>query len=286
MTPGPGIIHEVRYNYNVGETPAHIAVRQLHRVDEQAAHKPDATFLAAEINLQEASLYDAANGPLYQAAGAGYKAVTESTLAPLKFQAAWRMAQFPLYRRLYAAREFPTPDQAVKCLNAGLTVANDLRQVIKNRKSHNFQQSGRSKAYGVLAEMSVWGLLMDFSISEGLTNCWIPAQSMIKEDLGEQLAYKTTMYGGVDTNVFIPDDEGAPAIEYKMQVQKSSKIYKPYWPNITKIVVDDELGSSRSTDAGQEIIKDLSNRHGSTVEARNARARTAERIIYLLKKLG
>ena len=287
MSSFKGAVHEIGYNYNIGETPANIAIRQLTRISQDSPAKPSAMYLAGEINLQEASQHDAANGAHYQAAGAIYLALKESDAMPIKYQASWRMAQFPILRRIYAAREFPTREQAIKTYVAGLGVADNLCFDLATRKNHEYNGKNRSEASGVLAEMAVWGLLMDFSIKEGLTNCWLPSQSMLKDDLGYILKYKSTMRSGVDLNILTPDDnDGAPVTTYKIQVKKSAKIYKPYWPDVKKITVDTELASDNPGNASTEIIKDLLNLKGSHKKHIDARARTSERIVWILAKLG
>ena len=206
---------------------------------------------------------------------------------PIKYQAGWRMAQLPIYRRIYAAREFPTREQAIKTYIAGLGVANNLCLDLVKRKNHEYHDRNRAEASGVLAEMAVWGLLLHFSIKEGLTDCWLPSQSMLKDDLGCILKYKSTMRSGVDINIFTPDDnDSAPVTAYKIQVKKSAKIYKPYWPDVTKITVDTELASDNPGNASIEIIKDLSNLNGVYRKNIDARARTSELIVRILAKLG
>ena len=55
MSSLKGAVHEIGYNYNTGETPAKIAIRQLTRISHASPAKPSAMYLTGEIHLQEAS---------------------------------------------------------------------------------------------------------------------------------------------------------------------------------------------------------------------------------------
>ena len=275
---------EIINSYVFKNTPAHIAVRQLEKLAQIDNGNPAAIYGAAEINLQEATEQDVANGPYFQAAGAGYLALQKCMAVPETYQAAFRLAQFPAYRRIYAGAEFIDRTTAQKVHNKCLFGMADLAKAVDNPEL-NVSRSKRSHGVGTLSEMGVTCLLQYYALTADITGCWWPLQAPLKDDIGEKLAFKSAPKTGRDINIFTDSGDGTPTLTYPVQVKTISQPFVPYQRGITKISLNGDLAITDAGDTTRQIIRDLRSVYMHDNRSRASQDRLMEQAAIIVDKL-
>jgi len=272
-------------DYVFRNKPPSTAIEELQYIDRQRDGNSSAVLGIAEINLQEATEHDTANGRLYHAAGAGYLALQERVSLPDTFKAQFRLAQLPLYRRIYGKDEMPDRLLAQKVHTNTLETAFRLATLLRVRTESSLTSAQRCDGSGLLAEILVVGLFQYYALSAEITDCFFPTQALLKEDMGEPLMYKTQLRTGRDVNIFVPDDNDKPQITYSVQTKKKDDLNMLYLSSIAKIVVDTDLKLNGKVNPTHEIIDDFERIKSPNRYSAVARARLQERATIIIDKL-